>query len=215
MEIEPRESIFHALDGDLHAEAKHNSAALKSFNRAIGLDDSFFYHVLRRGQIRLDMGQEQSARTDLENSLAMLPTAQAHYLLGNMDKKAGNMDSAKAHYEQASQSNSEAGQNAQRELVTMDIATNPGKYVATKGVSDDQGRIYCLIQNRTQIGLTGIAVQATFVDDDSRTRQTSKTYPTVLENGKRDSIRFGWSVANDADLSNRLRCDITGARVAE
>jgi predicted Zn-dependent protease len=215
IEIEPRESIFHALDGDLHSEANQNRAALKSFNRAVQLDDSFFYHVLRRGQIRLEMGEEQSARSDLEASLAMLPTALAHYLLGNLDKKAGNIESAKSHYEQASQSNTEAGQNAQRELILMDIGSNPGKYVATQGALDDQGRTHCLIRNNTRISLAGIAVQATFLDDSSQTRQTSKIYQAVLETGKQDSIRFGWNVDTNTDVNSRFRCVITSAQVAD
>ncbi len=190
MEIEPRESIFHALEGDLFAEADRNSAALRSFDMAVQLDDSFFYHPLRRGQIRYDMGQHRAARTDLERSLEMLPTAPAHYLLGNMDRDSGELDSARWHYEQASQSDSELGQKAQRELVLMDIATSPGKFVDTLEAADKQGRIYCLIKNRSRLGLTAISVLATFIGEDGRSSQASKTYSPVLEGGKQDSIRF-------------------------
>lgn len=214
LEIEPRESIFHALDGDLHAEAKRNSAAVKAFNRAIQLDDAFFYHPLRRGQLHMEMGKAQAARNDLENSLAMLPTAQAHYLLGNLDKNAGDVNSARAHYEQASQSNSESGKNAQRELVLMDIASNPGKFVQTQGAADENGRVYCLIGNRTDVNLSGITVVAMF-NDGSRTTQNSNTYRKVLEGRKQDSIPFGWQVSEGTDLRNRFQCQVQSARVAD
>lgn len=214
MEIEPRESIFHALDGDLYAEAKRNSAALKAFNRAIELDDAFFYHPLRRGQLQMEMGNTQAARSDLENSLAMLPTAQAHYLLGNLDKNAGDINAARTHYEQASQSNSESGTNAQRELVMMDIANDPGKFVQTQGAADENGKVYCLIGNLTGINLNGITVVAMY-NDGASTTQNSNTYSKVLEGGKQDSIPFGWKVSEGTDLRNRLQCQVQSARVAD
>jgi predicted Zn-dependent protease len=215
LEIEPRESIFHALDGDLYAEAKQNAPALRAFNKAVELDDSFFYPLLRRGELRLEMGEPKAARSDLENSLAMLPTAQAHYLLGNMDRDSGQIDTARSHYEQASQSESESGQNAQRELVLMDIGSNPGQFVATAHAVDENGRIYCRIGNKTKIGLTAINVSATFRDDGGQARQANQTFPTVLEGGKQDSLNMGWSTANTADLDQRVRCDIQSASVAQ
>jgi len=214
MKIEPRESIFHTLDGDLHAEDGKSSTALRSFNKAVQLDDSFFYPPLRRGEMRLELGEATGARTDLERSLELLPTAQAHYLLGNLDRDAGNRDSARKHYQQAAQSDSEAGQNAQRELVVEDIGSNPGKYVATQQAADNSGRIFCLIGNRTKISLTGITVQATFIDDGGRSRRDQRIYSDVLESGKQDSLRFGWSTQNQDGLENRIKCEIAQARVA-
>jgi predicted Zn-dependent protease len=215
LSIEPRESIFHALDGDLYAEAKQNGPALRAFNKAVELDDAFFYPLLRRGELRIDMGEPQAARTDLEASLAMLPTAQAHYLLGNLDRSSGQAESARAHYEQASQSESEAGKRAQKELVLMDIDNNPGQFVATAHAADEQGRIYCRIGNKTKVSLTEINVVATFRDDGGSARQGRKSYSTVLEGGQQDSINMGWSTNNTADLDSRVRCEIQSAAVAQ
>ncbi|MFT5140200.1 MAG: putative Zn-dependent protease [Lysobacterales bacterium] len=215
LKIEPRESIFHALDGDLYAEAKQNAHALRAFNKAVELDDSFFYPLLRRGELRLDMGEPQAARSDLENSLAMLPTAQAHYLLGNMDRNSGQIESARSHYEQASQSTSEAGQNAQRELVLMDIDSNPGQFVATAHAADEKGQIYCRIGNKTNVELTAIIVSATFRDDAGQAKQAQQTYSSTLEGSKQDSINMGWTTSNTLDLDNRVRCDVQSARVVQ
>jgi predicted Zn-dependent protease len=215
LKIEPRESIFHALEGDLYAEEKKSGAALRSFNRAVELDGSFFYPPLRRGQLLFEQGEDQPARTDLERSLELLPTAQAHYLLGSLDRKAGNQESARSHFEQASQSESEAGLNAHRELVLMDIGTHPGKYVTTSHASDENGRIYCLLGNRTRVGLTGISVRATFIDDGGSSNQARQIYSTVLAGGKQDNIRFGWSTANRVNLDQRISCEIETARVAD
>ena len=37
LSIEPREPIFHALDGDLHVRNNESLAALRSFNKAVEL----------------------------------------------------------------------------------------------------------------------------------------------------------------------------------
>jgi predicted Zn-dependent protease len=215
LRLEPREPVFHALDGDLYVEEKQPNQALRAFNRAIELDSSFFYHPLRRGQLLMEQGENRSARSDLERSLELLPTAQAHYLLGSLDRRDGNHDSARYHYEQAAQSESQAGTDAQRELVLMDIGNEPGKYVATRQAADSQGRLYCTIGNRTRIDLTGISVKATFIDDGGQSRQTSKVYSSVLGGGKQDNMRFGWNTANTAGLEQRMRCEVLQARVVD
>ena len=215
LSIEPREPIFHALDGDLHVRNNESSAALRSFNKAVELDNSFFYHLLRRGELRLDLGHNRAAREDLEQSLGLLPTAQAHYLLGNMDRKAGHPESARQHYEQASQSNSEAGKKSQRELVLMDMGTSPGKFVTTSQFADNSGRIFCLIQNQTMVDLTSIGIQATFIDDNGRTLQEHKTYTAVLAGGKQDKISMHWNTTIRNELGRRVKCEVDRVRVAE
>ena len=215
LDIEPREPIFHALDGDLHAENNEYPAAMRAFNKAVELDGSFFYHLLRRGELRLGLGRDREARTDLEQSLGLLPTAQAHYLLGNMDRDSDKPESARHHYKQASQSNSEAGKKSQRELVLMDMDTSPGKFVATAQAADSNGRIYCLIQNNTKVDLTSIGIQATFIDDNGRTLQDHKTYTAILAGGKQDKVATGWSTANRSELGRRVKCEVDRVRVAD
>jgi len=125
------------------------------------------------------------------------------------------MDAAREHYQQASQSDSQAGLSAQRELVLMDIASNPGQYVASSQTTDEQGHIYCLIGNLTNVSLTGISIQATFTDDGGQSRQANRTYSSILKGNARDKLSFGWSTANRTDLDRRVRCEVTQARVAQ
>lgn len=212
--LEPREAIFHALQGDLYAEKEDRPKALRSFNRAVQLDGGFFYHLLRRGQVRLELNELKDARADLEKSLELLPTAQAHYLLGNLDRNAGNMDSARYHYEQASQSDSTAGINAQRELVIMEIASNPGKFVATSFAADNNGRLFCLIGNRTKVDLTAISVMAIYIDDRGSTNQDRIMFSETLGGGKQDSLATNWRTADTSNLDRRIKCEIEQARVA-
>ncbi|NND44774.1 MAG: M48 family metalloprotease [Xanthomonadales bacterium] len=214
LRIEPREALFHALQGDLEAEAGDRREALQSFERAVELDSAFFYHLLRRGQLRLELGREADARADLERSLELLPTAQAHYLLGNLDRDAGKRDAARAHYEAASRSNTEAGVKAERELISMDIGSNPGQYVATGNAADGSGNVYCLVGNRTRAPLDGITVTVAFVDDSGQTRRFSRELRDALPGGEQASIATGLRTGNTANLNQRLACTVSRARLA-
>lgn len=213
--LEPREAIFHALQGDLSAESKKFPAALRSFDQAVRLDGEFFYHLLRRGQVRLELNESAGARADLEKSLSLLPTAQAHYLLGNLDRSAGKLDSARQHYEQAAQSDSPAGLKAHRELVAMEITSNPGKFVATSFAADQDGRLFCLIGNRTRVDLTGISIAATYIDERGSTYRDRKVYSGILGGGKQDKLATNWKTADTTTLDRRMKCEIEQARITE
>jgi predicted Zn-dependent protease len=213
--IEPRESNFHVLDGDLKRQAGRQQAALSAYDRAVELNAGFFYPLLRRGEILLALGRAEPARADLQGSLDLLPTASAHYLLGNMDRDAGDLESARAHYEQAAQSESATGLKAQRELVLMDISVNPGRYVATASGSDSSGRVYCAIGNRTRVDLADIRITARFLDDTGQAVQTSTSYDGILPGGQQANIATGWATADPGSLSGRIDCAVAGARVAD
>lgn len=215
LKIEPREALFHALDGDLHAEEGDKRAAFQAFDRAVDRDPEFFYHLLRRGQLALELDRKADARTDLQASIDLLPTARGHYLLGNLDREDGKLESARAHYEQAAQSDSETGAKAQRELILMDIGSQPGKYVATAPAVDNNGRVYCLIGNQTRVNLSGIELNTAFVDDKGTTRRDRRGFNGVLEAGQQDKLATAWSTANGANLAQRVQCEVVAARVAD
>ncbi|NNL96187.1 MAG: M48 family metalloprotease [Xanthomonadales bacterium] len=215
MKIEPREALFHALDGDLHAEAKNTRRAFQAFDRAVDRDPEFFYHLLRRGQLALDLGRKADARADLQASIDLLPTARGHYLLGNLDRDDGELESARAHYEQAAQSDSETGAKAERELILMDISNEPGKYVATGPAVDNYGRVYCLLGNRTRVNLSGIQLNTAFVDDQGSVRRDRQSFSGVLEAGQQDRMATAWSTSNSSDLGQKVQCEVAAARVVD
>lgn len=117
--LEPREAIFHALIGDVLATENNFAEAEQAYSRALQRDSDWFYHHLRRGMVRQELGQHAGARSDLHASLERLPTAQAHYYLGNVERADGNRPQAIQHYRQASQAEGEIGQAARRALQDM------------------------------------------------------------------------------------------------
>lgn len=119
LEMEDGEATFHALAGDAMATEGRMGDAESAYSRALELDDSWFYHHLRRGMVREHRGALDAAREDLRKSLDLLPTADAHYYLGNVERAQGNRDLAIQHYRTASQSDDETGRRARQALEDM------------------------------------------------------------------------------------------------
>ena len=119
IEKESGEATFHALRGDALATMGEMEQAEHAYSSALENDDSWFYHHLRRGMVREGLGRMDDARGDLRTSLDLLPTADAHYYLGNVERSAGNRDAAIQHYRAASQADDETGRRAREALEDM------------------------------------------------------------------------------------------------
>lgn len=117
--LEDDEAIFHALLGDALASDGDHEGAEKAYSRALARDDSWFYHHLRRGMVREAQGELEAARGDLTQSLELLPTAEGHYYLGNVERGLGNRRQAIEHYRTAAQADTAAGQRAREALRDM------------------------------------------------------------------------------------------------
>jgi predicted Zn-dependent protease len=215
MAIEPRESKFHALQGDIHALNKKTDRALSSYRKAIEANPGFFYGYLRKGQMEYKLEQFPAAREDLATSLDMMPTAEAHYLLGMMDKSEGKSDKAAAHFKAASQSDSESGRQANRELVLLDLAANPSKYIASRAAIDNSNQVWVQFGNQTSVPMKDIVISFAWLDEQGQTRKDRKVYQGPLAAGRQDQVKLGIRLNNANELSQRVRVEITAASVAE
>ncbi len=117
--IEDGEALFHSLRGDALASKSRYADAEAAYSRALARDDSWFYHHLRRGMVREQQRDFANARIDLRNSVDLLPTAQGHYFLGNVERASGNRQAAIENYRIAAQSDDDTGQRARRALADM------------------------------------------------------------------------------------------------
>lgn len=116
IELEPREPLFHVLAGDIAGAEEDQREAYGHYDRAVDLYPDLFYSRMQRGEILYDRGDRGAAQRDLEHSVKLLPTAKAHYLLGNIARDGGRRDDARQHYGVAAQSDSRYGQAARAEL---------------------------------------------------------------------------------------------------
>jgi len=216
IELEPREALFYALSGDIYATTDRFGRAERAYSDALELDDGFFYHYLRRGQARYERKNFTAARTDLERSLELLPTAQANYLLGNLDKRAGNMESAIERYQAASQSNSPTGKDAQRELVLLDMPNNPGKYIQTQAFLAQNGDVGAAVRNNSPVAVDAIVLKVEYIDDYGQLRAYSRSIGETLQPGQQTTVSTDVSGIPDTNqLARRVRLTVTSARPAQ
>jgi predicted Zn-dependent protease len=215
MAIEPRESLFHSLQGDIYALQKKPKRALASYQKAINTNPGFFYAYLRKGQVEYKLDKLQAARSDLSTSVALMPTAEAHYLLGEMDMDEGKLDSANDHFRIAAQSNSESGQKANRELLIQDLANNPARYIGSRAEIDANNMIWIRFGNLTQVPMKNIEISYAWLDEQGQTRQRKLSYRGPLKGGEQDRVKTGIRLENASDLERRIRVQITAASVAE
>lgn len=213
---EPREALFHALSGDIYAANDDYAKAERAYSDALRLDDSFFYHHMRRGQARYEQRKFAPARTDLERSLELLPTAQANYLLGNMDKSAGNMESALKHYQAAAGSDSPVGQQAEKELVLIDLPSNPGKYIQTTAVLGKNGKVGAAVRNNSPVTVRNIKLKVEYIDASGKYREYQLSIDQKLVTGEQTAVATNIDNITDAnELARRVRVTVVAAKVVE
>jgi len=215
LSIEPRESLFHDLQGDIHALNKHTKRALASYRKAVRANPGFFYGYLRSGQMQFKLDEPVAARSNLDKSLELMPTAEAHYLLGMLDKNQGNLSSAVEHFKLAAQSESETSQSASRELVLLDLQNNPSKYIGSRAAVDPENEVWVQFGNLTQVPMKNIEISYAWLDQQGRTHEGRKLYRGPLAGGKQDQLKLGFKIADASELSRRVRVQVTNAMVVQ
>ena len=73
IQLEPKECLFHALQGDVLAKLKNPAKALEAYQLAISHNDSYFYPYHQRGCPK-KFGSHNEAKMDLAFSQKLLPT---------------------------------------------------------------------------------------------------------------------------------------------
>lgn len=213
LRLEPREALFHALSGDIHAAKGEFSKAERSYDDAVSFNDGFFYHYLRRGQARYERGNYGPARSDLERSLKLLPTGDAHYMLGNIDKRSGHMDSAIKHYQEASQSGSK---QAQRELVLLELPSNPGKYIDSKAALAQDGYVNAAVRNNSSVAVGDIRLKVEYINANGQLRENAMEFRKTLAPGEWTALPTSIRDITDSnELARRVRLTVIGATIVE
>ncbi len=214
--LEPREALFYALSGDIFAHNDKERRAERAYSNALQRDDSFFYHHLRRGQVRYELENFTAARIDLQRSLELLPTEQANFLLGNLDQRAGDMASAIKHYQGASQSNSLLSKRAQKEVVLLELPGNPGKYIQTKAAWEQNGTVSAAVRNNSPLTVNNIRLKVEYFDANNQLRQFSLNVRESLGPGKWTAIPTKIrDIPAASELARRVRVTVMGAKVVE
>jgi predicted Zn-dependent protease len=208
--IQPREAHFHALRGDARLVEKQYEEAIESYDEAIERRDDFFYYHLQRGLAYNRLGDEQHAANDLERSLTLLPTAPAHYALGNIAMERGNRAVAIEHFKAVAEGRGEMAEAARASLIRLDLARNPGQYVLTRCDADANGELIVSVKNNTPVRVADVGLAVQFRDEAGVPRRIDRRIG-VLEAGDVVSLRTGLGPYTPG---GGCPVRITGARVA-
>jgi predicted Zn-dependent protease len=160
----PAEAQFHALLGDIAAQQKRYDDAVRRYGDAVARNDRFFYYHLQKGLAHRQLRQWDSARTELERSLELLPTADAYFALGAVAEQRGDRAAALDNYARAAESQGDAGQAARDATVRLDLPTNPGKYLTARGTLDGNGQLILEVGNPTRVPVADVLVAIRYTD---------------------------------------------------
>ena len=156
--IEPNDASLHGLRGDVRLLQKRYADAVTNYDRAILLDDRYFGYFLGRGFARVKQGYPQTAKRDLQASVALLPTANAYNELGKIAESEGAVELALSYYGKAKNSSTAAGREASASAVRIDLPRNPARYLDTE-IVQPQGRYALLVRNKTRAVLVRVRVR--------------------------------------------------------
>ncbi len=189
--ISNEEAHFHALRGDIRLAAKKYDMAITNYNRAISRRDGFFYYHLQRGLARNELGQVDGAITDLNRSIELLPTGPAHFTLGKIAASRGNEAEAIEHYKVVSKSGGEYGKAAGAALVKLDLAANPGAYIARGCAADGSGNLIVSVRNNTSVQITGVQIAVDYTDSAGRAEKQRYSVRGQIPPGQVASVNTG------------------------
>ncbi len=205
LEIEPRESRFHTLLGDILSSQGRRREALAAYNRAVRLDPGYFRNYYQRGRLWMKQGDMPQARQDLEKSLALLPTADGSYALGRLLIRQGDRRRAVKLFQTAAKSHSPAGKAALRALHIYDLPDHPDRYLKTS-LEENQGRLRVIIRNPTTVALTELRVKVA----RSRKHYFEFTITRILSPGGRVIVNTPFRLKSKKEL-NKWRASIRKA----
>ncbi|MFW5823923.1 MAG: tetratricopeptide repeat protein, partial [Marinobacter sp.] len=116
LEMAPREAAFHATRAQIHDALDNPDKAGEDLDRAVELYPEMFSYRLMRGMNRLDKGNLDGARADLEASAEVVPTSIAYLRLGDIAAEEGNRDRAVSYYTEVAKTEGELAEEARRKL---------------------------------------------------------------------------------------------------
>ena len=229
--LEPREGHFQSFLGDLALERRRYEEAERFYDRAISLNDDFFYYWLQRGKANEAQRDARAARADYERSVRLMPTADAQAGLGAIAEARGDERGATRWYAAAAQASGPAGERARAALERLAPersgapATAPGRERARAPDPRDPDELRRLVQVRAGLSRQGTlafelvnptsrpvgnVLIAVTLEPGARTRR--QAVREVLPPGGRRVIDTGRAVSR-AQLK-RVRVAVVNAEVA-
>lgn len=155
---EAREALFYGLRGDARFKMQNWREAETDYTEAIRRNGDYYEFHLHRGLARQKLNQPAEARTDLDRSIALLPTATAHQALGRIAYEDGRKEQAIRHFRAASEGGGEIGRESATQLARLELPEQPGKYFSLGKSLDGEGRLVLAIRNNAPVAVRNVVV---------------------------------------------------------
>ena len=197
--LEPNEARFYGLKADLQHSDKAYRDALKSYDSALGRDDSYYEYYLGRGLTYSKLGNRDKARADLERSNQLLPTSVASNELGTISMQEGDQDSAKKYFAAVARSKGPLSRTAMDNYIRLDMADNPSNYIQAQP-ADRNGTLVATITNTTRIPVRSAVVQFTAVINGQWAEKNLSL--GTLQANSRTAVSSGWRLRSDDAIAD-------------
>ncbi len=205
------EANFHALRGDVRLLEENYEWAVTNYTRAIDRREAFFYYHLQRGLAKKELHQTDGAVADLERSIELLPTAPAHFSLGEIAAQRGQTSAAIKHYKIVAKAGGAYGAAASTELARLELPTNPSGYIALRCDADANGNLVVTVQNQTQLTVTGVQISISYTDNAGQPRIARQAVRGQIPPGKLASVNTGLGPYG----GGRCPAEVVAARIVE
>ncbi len=212
---EPNEGLFHALIGDVYMKQQQYREASTNYDKAVKLNSEFFYFYLQRGLTKEKLGDSSGARSDLERSTKLLPTATALNALGNMSLAQGNRQEALQYYQDAATSNSEPGRQAARSFVKLDLPGNPNRHLKTRTGLNQKRFVIIKIFNPTPISVHNVKVLIRYHDSQGKILETVKDVRGIISSGKSTIVQTEMGPVEDTKMLRNMSVKVIRADAEE
>lgn len=192
--VEPREALFFGLRADAETALRRYDDAIDDYGEAIERNPDYFQFYVQRGLLRREGGDEDLARSDLERSVRLLPTAIADFSLGELSRDRGDASGALDYFKRAAAADDEIGRRAKIEAARIELPRNPGAYLTYDTHRDGDGYLIVELRNTGPVPVRDIRIELAIDDDKTRLHQRDAvTFRRTLGPGdsSRKATRIG------------------------
>ncbi|NNF16125.1 MAG: M48 family metalloprotease [Gammaproteobacteria bacterium] len=216
LELEPRESKFYGLIGDVHLQSRDWQTAIDYYNAALEKNSNFFQTWLTRGMATLELGNWQAAEDDLQQSIRLLPTATAYHRLGMIALNTGRSQEAVKYLEQAASSDSDVGRDAQARLARLQIESEPERFIGGQIGVNNSGYVIIQVVNKAPIAITNVELAIVAYDEAGNVAENRPVgIRETLGPNQAMNINSGIGPVTDAAQLQRIRVVVRRAEAAD
>ena len=216
IEMEPFEAHFFGLLGDIYFKEGQFRKALGEYDKATRLNNNYYRFFLQRGLTEQKLGLFSQARENLARSNDLMPTAAAHYGMGELALQGGDQKTAINHFKTAASSESSLGRQAYQQLAVLELPINPEKYLEVNAAVDTDGTLFIRVKNRSPVHVGQVAVAVSLIAGGGQVAGRDDVFISGrIESGGYSDARTGFRLNEAQRRQLSVSTRITSARLAE